>query len=398
MGLVDEDEDVVARARVLPDRLELVNHRDDQAAEVGVEKLLKLGLGVRSAHRDVLLLHFAEHALDPALQLPFELGPIDDEDHGGVLEALLLFEDQLRGREQRERLARALRVPDEAARLGRVGAARDDRVDGAPLMLPQDRFPRLAVLDVEQNPVLERAQEIRALEERLHREAIGLVGRLLPARHVAAGGVPGDAVPIIEQVRDVEHLRRADQFRRLDLVSAKLFDAALDGVAVFRVLVLDDADRHAVDAEHHVRPVALAGGRLQRPFPGDVKDVRVGVLEVDELDAAMALLGLVVPAALAAQPQQHFAVAVDRRRDRVERKVEVGHADLACHQLVQEHGEELVDDGALSTVEVDLAVDRIQDRDDFCLLITGRPADEFGVEEVPVESRISRTRNPASSC
>ena len=122
-------------------------------------------------------------------------------------------------------------------------------VDGAALVLAQDRFPRLAVLDVEQDPVLQRAQEVRALEERLHREAIGLVGRLLPARHVAAGGVPGDAVPVVEQVRDVEELRRADQLRRLDLVAAQLLDAALDGVAVLRVLVLDDADRHAVDDE-----------------------------------------------------------------------------------------------------------------------------------------------------
>ena len=173
---------------------------------------------------DVLLLHLAEQPLDPALQLAFELGAVDDEDHRRVLEALLVFEDQPRGGEQREGLARALRVPDQAARLGRIGAALDDRVDGAALVLAQHGLPRLAVLDVEQNPVLQRAQEVGALEERLHREAVGLVRRLLPARHVAAGGVPGDAVPVVEQVRDVEELRRADQLRRLDLVAAQLLD------------------------------------------------------------------------------------------------------------------------------------------------------------------------------
>ena len=72
---------------------------------------------------------------------------------------------------------------------------------------------------------------------------------------------------------DVEELRRADQLRRLHFVAAKLRDAALDGAAVLRVLVLDDADRHAVDDEHHVGPVALARRWLQLPFPGDVKGV-----------------------------------------------------------------------------------------------------------------------------
>ena len=73
----------------------------------------------------------------------------------------------------------------------------------------------------------------------------------------------------------------ADQLRRLDLVAAELLDGALDGVAVLRVLVLDDADRHAVDEKHQVGAVALARRRLERPLPGDVKGVGVGVLEVD---------------------------------------------------------------------------------------------------------------------
>ena len=141
------------------------------------------------------------------------------------------------------------------------------------------------------------------LEERLHREAVGLVRRLLPRAMIAPRRVPGDAVPVIEQVRDVEELRRADQLRRLDLVAAQLLDAALDGVAVLGVLVLDDADRHAVDDEHHVGAVALAGGRLELPLPCDVKDVGVGMLEIDQLDAAVTLLVLVVPLPLATQPR-----------------------------------------------------------------------------------------------
>jgi hypothetical protein len=62
-------------------------------------------------------------------------------------------------------------MPSYAAILGRIGASLDDSVDGAALMLAQHGFLRLAVLDVEQNPVLEGAEEIGAFEERLHREA-----------------------------------------------------------------------------------------------------------------------------------------------------------------------------------------------------------------------------------
>ena len=237
------------------------------------EQLLQLGLGVRAPDRDVLLLHLAEQPVDPALELAFELGAVDDQDDGRVLEALLVLEDQAGGGEQSEGLARALRVPDEAALLVRVRAARDDLVDGDALMLAQDGLPRLAVLDVEEDPVLQRAQEVGRLEERLHREAVGLLALLLPPRHEAAVGVPGDAVPVVEQVRDVEELRRADQLRRLLLVALELRHGPVDGAAVLRVLVLDDADRHAVDHEHDVGAVALAGRRLHLPLPGDVKDV-----------------------------------------------------------------------------------------------------------------------------
>jgi len=76
-------------------------------------------------------------------------------------------------------------------------------------MLAQNGFSGLAVLNVEQNPVLKRAQEIRALEERLYGETIGLVGRLLPARHVATGRIPSHAVPVVEQMGDVKDLGRA---------------------------------------------------------------------------------------------------------------------------------------------------------------------------------------------
>jgi hypothetical protein len=55
--------------------------------------------------------------------------------------------------------------------------------------------------------MLKRAQEIGALEESLYGEAIGFVGLLFPAGEKATSRIPGDAVPIVQKVRDIEKLR-----------------------------------------------------------------------------------------------------------------------------------------------------------------------------------------------
>ena len=94
---------------------------------------------------------------------------------------------------------------------------------------------------------------------------------------------------------------------------------ALDGVAVLRVLVLDDADRNAVDDEHDVGAVALASGRLERPFPRDVKGVGARHCSKSMSWTArwrFSLSSYQLP--LAAQPREHLSIAFDRRRDRVE--------------------------------------------------------------------------------
>ncbi len=232
--------------------------------------------------------------------MAFKLGAIHHQDDGGILEARLVLKNQACCGKQGEGLSGALCVPDEPALLGLVLASLDDLVDGNALVLAQDGFPRLAVLDIEQDPVAKRAKEIGGLEECLHRELVGLLGLLLPARHVATIGVPSHTIPVVEQMRDVEKLRRADQLGRLLLIALELRHAPIDGAAVLGVLVLDDADGNAIDDEHHVRPVAFARRRLQLPFPRDVKDVLAQTLEIDELNVAVALFALVVPLPLAA--------------------------------------------------------------------------------------------------
>lgn len=54
------------------------------------------------------------------------------------------------------------------------------------------------------------------------------------------------------------------------------------------------------------------------------------------------------------------------------REVEIGDADLARHQLVQQRLEEVVEDVALAAVQVDLAVDGVEDGNDFELLVEDR--------------------------
>ena len=117
---------------------------------------------------------------------------------------------------------------------------------------------------------------------------------------------------------DVEELGRAEQFRRLPFVASELGDTVFDGVAVFGVLVLDDGDRNAIDDEHNIGPVAPTCGGLKLPFPGDMKEVLGWGFEVDDLDVSVALLGLVVPLPLAAQPGKHLTVAFNRRPDRLQ--------------------------------------------------------------------------------
>jgi len=164
-------------------------------------------------------------------------------------------------------------MPDEPTLLGFVLTPLDDLVDSNTLVLTQDGFPRLAVLDVEQDPVAERAQKVGGLEEGLNRELVGLLGLLLPARHVAAVGVPGHAIPIVEQMRDVEELRRTNQLGRLLLVALELGHTPIYCAAVLGILVLDDADGNAIDDEHHIRSV----GRPPRDGASGVRDPDAGL-------------------------------------------------------------------------------------------------------------------------
>src|SRR5579872_409709 len=135
MRLIDKDINIIACVAVLICPFKLVNHRQNQAALVGLQKLLQCRLTIGAPGGDILLLHFAEQSFDPAFHLAFELGAVDNYDDSGVPEPLLLFENEPRRGEQRESLARALGMPDKTSILRGICTALQDRVDRAALML-----------------------------------------------------------------------------------------------------------------------------------------------------------------------------------------------------------------------------------------------------------------------
>ena len=142
---------------VLLNALEFVDHGQDQAAFVGFEHVSEGVFGVCAPHGNVLLLHFAEQAFNPFLELAFEFSAIYDDHHGWRVEPILVFQNQACGGEQGKGFAGSLGVPYQPATPGWFGAAFDDAVDCAALMLAQYSLSRLAVFDIEKYPVSQGA-------------------------------------------------------------------------------------------------------------------------------------------------------------------------------------------------------------------------------------------------
>src|SRR6266511_4007081 len=174
---------------------------------------------------------------------------------------------------------------------------------------------QLIVLDVEQEPLPQQLEEVRDTEEAVDRLSVGL-GRLdLPFEDGLAGVVPGDAVVVLDEVGDVEHLGHHHQLRRVDFVAAQLGDGAGQGIAFVGILVLDDGDRDAVNKEDDVGAVAFAAGSPRSPLIGDVEAIVLRVLVVDHRNVAVPLFSLVEHRALIAQPFEDLAITLDARAD-----------------------------------------------------------------------------------
>ena len=93
-----------------------------------------------------------------------------------------------------------------------------------------------------------------------------------------------------------------------------------------------------------------------------------GPIGVQPISAACFTIGnWTVPASLILQVAHAAASRIGCWSER--RQIEIGDADFAGHQLVQQRLEQVFEDGALALVQVDLAVDGVEDRDDFVLLV-----------------------------
>ena len=80
MRLVDENVDILAFRRVCPYIFELMDHRHDQAAEIPIEKPLKVRFCERMLDWDIELLHLAEEPVKPSFKLALELQAVDRGD------------------------------------------------------------------------------------------------------------------------------------------------------------------------------------------------------------------------------------------------------------------------------------------------------------------------------
>ncbi len=169
----------------------------------------------------------------------------------------------------------------------------------------------------------QQTQEARPVEEALDLPLV--VARLfvLPVEQSLAGRVPGDAVEEIDQLRDLENLAGREQLRRLVVVAADLLDAFLQTVGLGGLLGFGHGHGQAVDEEYHVRPVAVDGAALH-PFVGDVEEVLVGVVEVDEADVTLAVLIGDEDRLLAAHPRKGVSVAFNGGAEQVEPTDDLG--------------------------------------------------------------------------
>ena len=160
MGLVHEDEDVRPGAEVGVRLVELVDHRDDQAAVVGVEQLAEPRLGRRRLER---------RCRRPAgcwkSWLSSSLRSTSIRTVG--FSNTRIGQDLLAPRDHREGLARALRVPDEAPALARGRRPLDHLLDGPRLVLAEDDLPQLVVLLEEDDVVAEELRKRSRAKKRL---------------------------------------------------------------------------------------------------------------------------------------------------------------------------------------------------------------------------------------
>ena len=232
-----------------------------------------------------LLTRFAE----PVGDLLVEFVAVGDDDNAGIL---LVLADPLCEPHHHQRLARSLRVPDDAAlllldpRLG--GIEREDLV----------RTHHLLHARVEDDGIVDESQEPLRLEH-LKDRAVHRVLHLRKCEHALRTWFPARFFPFEPVLRRRQRrpvldalgfASRNQQLRRREkagdlavlLVAPVLADTLLDGHG--RFLEFDDAEQDAVHIKTHVRTSmrGLTAGRWNADLLGDRINIVERILPVNE--------------------------------------------------------------------------------------------------------------------
>src|SRR5579862_3418212 len=119
-------------------------------------------------------------------------------------------------------------MPHESAGLDGIQRALHDLLNGTGLVLSEDEFLKVVILLDEDNPLPQHFQEAFSCEEALYFLFKVSFLFVLPVEKAIALHVPGDAIVEVNQVRDVEHLRRREELWRFPMVASNLRDACLN--------------------------------------------------------------------------------------------------------------------------------------------------------------------------
>ena len=199
-----------------------------------------------------------------------------------------------------ERLAGALRVPDDAA-LAAAVARREHGVDclpdGMELVVAGDLLDRATTLVFEDDEPAQHVEERPAVQEAMGERLQGQSLRLLDDGVPVDRAPPHEAVeasgdgPVArgEAVRDHRKHRRPEQVRDLVLVGLDLVPGRLE-IGALGALELNDDERDPVQEQDHVRdPGRLANDvHLVEGVP-----LVLGIVPIDERAPAPTLLAVV---------------------------------------------------------------------------------------------------------
>ena len=248
MGLVYENENILAGIELRWHVTEFVDHGDDDTAIILaflVQQLVERGdaVGVRHVgHAD---------GREILQQLIFQLIAVDHEQDGRLLR-FVRPEEKFCCLNHRVGFAASLRVPDKSARAFRIESAGDDLVDRCRLMLAQNDLLQFLLFLREDNEVFQEAEQVGHVTEALDLRLKITDLIVLPVEDVSPHGAPCHAVGKAYGLRGGEDHLRHHHFRRFRVVTADLVHTQGDCFILAGVFALDDQHRNAVDQKNHI--------------------------------------------------------------------------------------------------------------------------------------------------